>query len=416
MTGGASINYTAAILARQPIFDKAKRVRGYELLFRHAPDAQSALMSDENLATMKVVADAYVCLGASLFKDPVVMVNFSASSILQHAPYALPPGHAVVELSGAAPETPELLESLARLKRDGYLICLDDAVSPDPDGALLPLADFIKIDVLRRSREELSQTVERLASSGARLLAKRVETAKLFDMAVSLGFSWFQGFFFQKPEIMPGRKLPSNQITRLKLFRLIEDADVDLEKLAEVIQADVSISYRLLTLLNSAAFALPVKIRSIQRGIILLGLKQLRNWLRVVIFTDMAPKGKTRELSISSVVRGKFLENTAKAHDKSQDMGSALFLLGLFSLLDALLDLPMERIAGSLPLDDDVKIALCGGENQFTDWIDLARCFENADWESMDRIMERQGLDPALIAKAYFEALDWTNTFFLHAA
>jgi len=416
MTGGPDINYTAAILARQPIFDKAKRVRGYELLFRQDENADSARMSDEHLATMKVVADAYVCLGASLFKDPVVMVNFSARSILQQAAYALPPGHAVVEISGEKDAGPELIQALADLKRDGYLICLDDGAALSADAPLLPLADFIKVDVLRRSREEISQIVQRLSGSGARLLAKRVETGRLFDMAVSLGFSWFQGFFFQKPEIMPGRKLPSNQITRLKLFRLIEDPQVDMERLAEIIQADVSISYRLLTLLNSAAFALPVKIRSIQRGIILLGLKQLHNWLRVVIFTDMAPKGKTRELSISSVVRGKFLENTATAHEKSGEFGSSLFLLGLFSLLDALLDLPMENITGNLPLDDDLKTALCGGGNKFADWLELARCFENADWDSMDRIIERQALDPARIAKAYFEAVEWTNTFFLHAA
>jgi len=233
-------------------------------------------------------------------------------------------------------------------------------------------------------------------------------------MAVSLGFSWFQGFFFQKPEIMPGRKLPSSQITRLKLFQLLEQDDVEIDKLAEVIQADVSISYRLLTLLNSAAFGLPVKIRSIQRAIVMLGMKQLRNWLRVVIFTDMAPKGKTRELSTSSVVRGKFLDNTAKAHGRSAEMGSSLFLLGLFSLLDALLDIPMDQIAENLPLDDDIKAALCGRGGDYADWLNLAKCFENADWTSLDGIIAKHALDPARIAKSYFGALDWANTFFMH--
>lgn len=414
MIGDTETNYTAAILARQPIFDKAKQVRGYELLFRHSSKADNAQMTDEHVATMKVVADAYVCLGTSLVKDPIIMVNFSMESVLMQVPYALPPGHTVVELAKFDAPTPEMLAALDKLKRDGYLLCLDDFAALDDHAPLLARADFVKLDVLETRREELARAVEKVAASGARLLAKRVETAKLFDMAVSLGFSWFQGFFFQKPEIMPGRKLPSNQLTRLKIFRLLEQDDVDIDKLAEVIQADVSISYRLLTLLNSAAFGLPAKIRSIQHAIIMLGMKQLRNWLRVIIFTDMAPKGKSRELSTSSVIRGRFLENTAEAHGKPSEMSSSLFLMGLFSLLEALLDIPMRQIAENLPLDDHIKEALCGGEGEYADWLNLARCFENANWASLDRIIADQNLDPAIIAKSYFQALDWANTFFIH--
>jgi len=414
MIGETETNYTAAILARQPIFDKAKQVRGYELLFRHSCKASEAQMTDEHAATMKVVADAYVCLGSSLVEDPIIMVNFSMESVLKQVPYALPPGHTVVELAKFDAPTPEILAALDKLKHDGYLLCLDDFATLDDHAPLLARADFVKLDVLETRREELARAVAMVVASGARLLAKRVETAKLFDMAVSLGFSWFQGFFFQKPEIMPGRKLPSGQTARLKIFRLLEQDDVDIDKLAEVIQADVSISYRLLTLLNSAAFGLTTKIRSIHHAIILLGMKQLRNWLRVIIFTDMAPKGKTRELSTSSVIRGKFLENTAEAHGKPPEMSSSLFLLGLFSLLEALLDIPMKQITESLPLDDDIKAALCCEESIYADWLNLAKCFENADWASLDGIIAGQKLDTTRIAKSYFEALDWANTFFMH--
>ncbi|MEF3698186.1 EAL and HDOD domain-containing protein [Desulfolutivibrio sp.] len=405
--------YAAALVARQPVFDKSKKVRGYELLFRDTLDSACASFEDHCLATMKVIADAYVCLGPDMAAEPKIMVNFSRAGILSQLPYALPPGRTVVEFGECFLPDKDLLAAIHKLKSDGYQMCLDGFRETGGCEPLLAMADIIKVDVLDQPPGEVADILDLVGKNGPILLAKRVETAGLFDMARAMGFSWFQGFFFQRPELVPGRKLPSNQQSRLKLFRLIEREDMDVGKLAEIIQSDVSISYRLLALLNSAAFGLPQKVNSIERAIIMLGWKPLRNWLRVVIFTDLAPRGKTRELSFASVLRGRFMELLAEEHF-ARVSSSGLFLLGLFSLLDAMLDLPMPEIVTSLPIDEELKEALCGEHNVYSDWLELADCFETADWKHLDAFVEALGLNPALVAKCYHEALTWTNSFFLN--
>ncbi|QLA17734.1 EAL and HDOD domain-containing protein [Desulfolutivibrio sulfoxidireducens] len=404
--------YATAFVARQPIFDTRQKVRGYELLFRDSAESLCARFADQCQATMKVIADAYVCLGPDMAGGTKIMVNFSRSGILDQLPYALPPGRTVIEFGECFLPDKDLLAALRKLKSDGYMFSLDGFHDVGGCGPLVALADIIKVDVLDQTPGEVAAILDAVGPAGPILLAKRVETAHLFEMSKAMGFTWFQGFFFQRPEIVPGRKLYSNQQSRLKLFRLIEREDLELEKVAEIIQSDVSISYRLLSLLNSAAFGLPQKVTSIERAIMMLGWKSLRNWLRVIIFTDLAPRGKTRELSFTSVLRGRFMETAAEAHHAPVSPAT-LFLLGLFSLLDAMLDLPMREIVTSLPIEEELKEALCGEHNIHADWAELAKCFETADWRRLDAFVEALGLDPALVAKCYHEALTWTNSFFL---
>jgi len=406
--------YAAALVARQPVFDKTKRVHGYELLFRGSPEAACALFADDCMATMRVIADAYVCLGPAMARDLKIMINFSRSGILSQLPYALPPGRTVIEFGECFLPDQTLLTAIEKLKADGYLLCLDGFRETGGCEPLLALADIIKVDVLDQTPGEVADILDLVGKNGPILLAKRVETAGLFDMARAMGFSWFQGFFFQRPELVPGRKLSSNQQSRLKIFRLIEREDMDVDKLAEIIQADVSISYRLLGLLNSAAFGLPQKVDSIERAIVMLGWQPLRNWLRVVIFTDLAPRGKTRELAFTSVLRGRFMETAAEEHH-ARVSGPGLFLLGLFSLLDAMLDMPMREVVSSLPIDEELKEALCGERNASADWLELAGCFETADWALLDIFVDLLGLDPARVAACYHEALNWTNSFFMNS-
>ncbi len=404
--------YATALVARQPIFDTRKRVRGYELLFRDSLESVCARFADQCQATMRVIADAYVCLGPDMSGDTKIMVNFSRSGIMDHLPYAMPPGRTVIDFGDCSRLDENVISTLRKLKSDGYLLSLDGFRAVGECGPLLPLADIVKVDVLDQTREDVAAAVETLRGKGPVLLAKKVETAKLFEMCKALGFSWFQGFFFQRPEIVSGRKLSSNQQSRLKLFRLIEREDMEVDKVAEIIQADVSISFRLLSLLNSAAFGLPQKVDSIERAIMMLGWKSLRNWLRVIIFTDPTLRGKTRELSFTSVLRGRFMETAAEIHHAPVS-SSALFLLGLFSLLDAMLDLPMREIVTSLPVEEELKEALCDEHNTHAAWLELTKCFESADWRRLDAFVENLGLDPALVAKCYHEALAWTNSFFM---
>jgi EAL and modified HD-GYP domain-containing signal transduction protein len=189
------------------------------------------------------------------------------------------------------------------------------------------------------------------------------------------------------------------------------DEGTDFSELAATIQADVSVSYRLLQLINSAAFGYK-DIDSIERAVVLLGWEKLKNWVYLVVLTDIQPKGKSSELPYLSTIRAKFLESAAQAHKVTDPKPQSLFLLGLFSLLDAMLDQPMSEVLEQLPLDAAISEALSGEDNELAPWLELARCFETGDWARLDRLVDSLGLDATATAGAYFEAIGWTKHFF----
>ncbi|MCA1945259.1 MAG: HDOD domain-containing protein, partial [Desulfovibrio sp.] len=219
-----------------------------------------------------------------------------------------------------------------------------------------------------------------------------------------------QGFFFEKPVIVPGRKLTSNQISRLMLFKVLEKENPDFAEIARVIETDVSISYRLLALTNSANFSLSRKVDSIRQALVLLGMKQIKSWLWLIFLTDISPKNKTSELPYLSAIRAKFLERTALNHDLPIAKADLLYLLGLFSLLEAMLDVPFKDIAKNLPLDDDLAAALAGEANEYSPWLNMARYFERGEWDKIDDVIASLGLDPMTVANSYAEALTWAKT------
>lgn len=404
-------HYQSVFVARQPIFDVHKRSVGHELLYRDRLDSAGADFSDNTLATLKVVSNAFV-ISPDRQPDLRTFINFSESSILENVPYALPAETTVVEIDEPSNPSRAYLDALSKLKDDGYALALDGFEGRSAGTELMDMADYIKIDVLANKPDVVARLAGMVRGKDPAMLAKRVEGDTQFSMAKSLGFKYFQGFFFKKPVVVPGRRLSSNETTRMRLFRMIEREMPDFEELAETIQADVSISYRLLTLLNSAAFSFPQKIRSIKQALVILGGRQLKNWLRLVILTDLMPTSKTSELLVLSTQRGKFFELAAtEAAATGLDPG-ALFLLGLFSLLEAMLDMPMPALMDHLPLDKELKDALCGEDNEAALWLQMAHCFEHADWECLASVIGQLGLDPVKVAAAYHDSMDWTATYF----
>ncbi len=384
---------------------------GYELFFRDSLSAQQAVISSRCDATMQVAAGTVVCLNELLQQNKRIMINFTSDLILENVPYALPPDKIIIEINGQSPPSSKVLEALESLKKDGYCIAVDDFEGNKHAIPLIHLCDIVTIDTLSRRPDWLEKVVAVLQKAQVQLMAKRIESHEVFKRVSNMGFSLFQGFFFQRPENITGRKLNSNEMMRLKLCKLIENDAADTDKLAETIQADVSISYRLLKFLNSPAFGFSKEIASVRHAITLLGWKQLKSWLRVIIMTDMLQQGKTRELSHTALLRGKLLESIAEAHAKTDDQ-SPLFLMGLFSLLDSMLDIPMPDILEELPLATPIKEALLGLQNDYRFWLELTFCFENADWEQMDALMQKLALDPGLVALSYHNALEWTESYF----
>lgn len=405
--------YIPTVFARQPVFDRSEQVWGYELFYRDNPEADKAVMDDAHLATLTVAANAFAQSGKDAMRaNSRVVLNFTEQAVLDDVPMALPAESSVIKLDEPAELRPELLGALERMHGEGYTIMLDRFSAHPSFRDLYRIADVVVVDALASDGFDLKRLVTGAEQNRATVLAKRVEDRSRYEMLTSLGVNLYQGFFFQKPVVVPGRKLTSNEVSRLNLFRLLEYKEPDFNELASLIQTDVSISYRMLSYLNSAAFSFPQKIHSIKQAIVILGWNKVRNWLRIIMLTDLLPMGKTSELPYLSAIRGKFLERAAQGGSHPGVDPGGLFLLGLFSLLDAMLDLPMDEVVAEMPLDGGIKAALCGGESPYSPWLDLSKCFENGNWDRLDTVMQELMLDPLVAARGYYDSLLWANSFF----
>lgn len=396
-------------IGRVPIFDPLRRLWGYELMCVGTVPAKPEASSEEDTVT-NVAASAYIGLQPLLNKGHKVMLNFDEMGILDNMPYALPPGNAAVQVAEALFLNPEIPAMLQRLKSDGYLIAVQEFSGRPEFESLYDLADIVGATVAGRAEREV---VERLAAIDAKntdIMARRVDDAATFEICRQAGADLFEGAFFKKPDTITVRKLTSNATARLRLLHRIDQPDPEIDDLAETIQSDAAISFRLLSFLNSAAFGLPRKIKSVHHAIRLLGWNRLKNWLRVVLLNDMSQAVETGDLLQLSAQRGKFLELVARGHDYWGFDPESLHLLGLFSLMDTLLNAPMEEIVTFLPIEQPLKEALCGDAgNEYLPLIRLAQCAEEGRWEDAGAIVQQLNLNRDKVTAAFKEAVAWTD-------
>jgi len=398
--------YGMGFFARQPIFDAQNELWGYGLFFREGLESTAACFADQDRATRQVLAAALEFLGGEAAR---LCVQFTARAIQEELPLALPANRVVVDVSESVCADPEVLARLGRLKGEGYHLSVSDFSAQRECRELYALADLLWMDGLG-APERLLQLSGAAREFPALPAIKRVEDPARLALARELGFRLFQGYHFQQPQTVGVRKLSSNQLSRLKILQVLEQADPDIPALTETIRADVALSYRLLGFLNSAYFGFPDKVESVKQGLTLLGWNHLRTWLRLVVLTDLTPPEKTSELPRHATLRGRFLE--AAARTRPGQSPETLFLMGQFSLLPAMLDVPMEQIVGQLPLAEGVRQALLGADNVFGQWLALARGFERGDWAVVDAALEGLGLDPVAVATAYAQAVEWTDDLF----
>ena len=368
-------------IARQPVFDRDMKVWGYELLYRHARQSLEAEVPDDALATSTVIADG-VSLGRSgLGPHEKTLVNFPMKLLLEDFGFALPKESCVVEILETVPPDEEVLKALQALKRAGYTLALDDYSGQPELEPFLPLVDIVKVDMLAVPEAGLAGLARRLGGERA-LLAEKGEDEAMHAKARLMGFSLFQGFFFQKPEIVEGRKLSSAQHTRVKLLSELADPDFDPIRLSRIIETDLSLAYRLMRYVNSAASGRREAVDSIRHAGMILGQRNLGKWLQAVLMADINPTPKGRELVFQSVRRAKFLELLGKSMADPPALPDSLFVLGLFSLLDALMGMPMSEVLAGLPLSPELGQALLGRDNGARDLLLLAEDMEHADWKA----------------------------------
>ena len=277
---------------------------------------------------------------------------------------------------------------------------------------LLSLADIVKVDFMQLTTEELIKLTQRLQHWKCALLAEKVETKTMYRLAKTLGYSYFQGYLLSKPTLIGGRTISAAEMSKVRLLKELNKDDIDLTRLSKIISNDVSLSYRLIKHLNSAYHGFLHKINSIQQAVILLGYLPLRHWLFMVFLSDLGVTTATREISFISVKRAKFLEFLAQELHASPAEQDSLFMLGLFSNLDSLMDLPMETLMASMPLDPLVKEALSEKDNELTPWLNMAIAIDDGEWSTATDLLASLGIDLERAAVLHAQAMRWAKAHF----
>ena len=394
--------HTEVFVARQPLLDAQLRVQGYELLFRDGHHDAFPVGTSDSQATSDVVAAAFWTLSSTEVTGGLpAFVNVPQELLEQEIATVLPPG-VVVEILETVEATPAVLAACATLRRRGHRLALDDVTGPELDGPLVALVDIVKVDVRATGVGGARQIARRLRHRDVTLLAEKVETHQEFHDLREVGYELFQGYFFARPQLLHGRAIPQQVLSMNRLLRCLQAPELDLLELEAVVGAEVSLSYKLLRFLNSASVGLRHPVHSLRHAFVMLGERELRKWLGLAATARVLDGGPTVLLA-ASVTRSRLCEQLA--HDSGLELGAQPFWLGLFSLLDAILGLPMPALLTELALDPEVAAALRGEPGPLRDLLDLAVAYERGDWSELAVRRARLGLPASSLPSAYRCAL-----------
>ena len=397
-------------VARQPIFDRSGHLHAYELLFRSSDVHNSFDGSDAASATIQVIANSLLSLGLeNILCGKKAFLNFDRSLLLGGVHSILPPETFVLEILESVEPDAEVIAACRDFRKQGYTIALDDFVDHPHFAPLTQIAQVIKVDMRRTTRPDQKRMVQTYQPRGIAMLAEKVETHEEFEWARRAGYDLFQGYFFARPALVRGKQVPAAKVNCLRLLHETQQTDLDFERIRTIISEDVALCYSLLRYINSALFAHQSEISSISQSLALLGENGIRHWAVLSALPQLA-KDKPGELITQSLVRAKFCERLAQLVGVAEKhLG---FLTGLLSLLDALLDVPLDealRKAGVCPIISEALLGTARGKNSYENIYKLACAYEQADWAAASALTSDLGLKSFDIAKAYSESTLWAQ-------
>jgi c-di-GMP-related signal transduction protein len=395
-----------SFIARQPILDLNREVFGYELLFRSGPDNFFAGV-DPDSATSRVVADSLGVHGLEALTDgSKAFINITRNVLLDERYAVLPPERTVLELLESIEPGRDVLDACVSATKAGYLLALDDFVFDLKFKDLLPLVDILKVDFNLTSPQQRTALAELKRKHGFDVLAEKVETPEQFTEAAELGCIYFQGYFFCKPQIISKQSVSPSKLSCLRLLKQLNQADLDAERLEEILRQDPGLAYRLLKYLNSAAFGLRNHVSSLRQAVMMLGPDTLRKWASLLVMSTLAGD-KPHELLTTCLVRASFCEAIAP-HIGLQARQRDAFLLGMFSLMDAMMDQPIEDVLSGMPVSPDILETLRGGTTELSRAYQLALALEHGRWSDVGRFAAEWKVDGDHLMQAYREAIRWT--------
>lgn len=393
-------------VARQPIVDDRLQVFGYELLCRGA-DPDAPWQGSNAHASARVVDDAVLSLGLdTLTMGKRAFLNLSREVLLSDALSLLSPDQIVLEVLEDVPADHEVVDLCRSLHKRGYAIALDDFQPGSPAEALIPFVKFVKVDVRTTPAKALTSIAMKVKPFGARVVAEKVETPEQFQAARMAGCTLHQGYFFCRPQGVAVRAMSTQQMTQMRLMAALNHPNASATSVEGLVRQDARLCYRVLRCVNSAGFGLQREIHSIREALMLLGMDQIRKWASIWSLAGM--NGGSPELVNMTIVRAGCCELVGAALGHP-DNGAELFLLGLCSLLDVILQKPMRDVVAHLPLTQSTRDALLGKDGPARLVLDVVTQYERGDWDRANETAGRLGLDTLDLRSAYHRALAITT-------
>jgi c-di-GMP phosphodiesterase len=389
-------------VARQPILNLSGRLHAYELLFREGPDVLSGGSCDNSIGPL---LDETVIFGLERFTNGFpAFVQCTAEVLKRELVRVLPPNLTVLAIPESMDLTSDLVDTRSKLKSFGFRFALDDFT-----GGIHPLdglADYIRVDFSSPTRVRPEQLRQRLDTDPVTMVAKRVATQEDYRRACGEGFALFQGDYLFRPALLTNRKLPANRLAHFEILQNLYRDPVNLKRLSQLVMQEASLTYRLLRLVNSPVCAIRQEVRSIESALIIVGLDTFRRFATLAILCE-ANSDEHHEILRTALLRGRFCELGARMCrlDPAEQ-----YPLGLFSLLPAMLRLPMEDLTQTLPLRDEIRRALEGFENHERCLLGWLEHHERGDWASCDAVVEANRLNQEKLIRRYGDALIWAET------
>jgi EAL and modified HD-GYP domain-containing signal transduction protein len=402
-------------VARQPVFDRQRQIYGYELLYRSGLSGNQFDGTEGTSATKQVISSTLLSVGLEkILCGKKAFLNFNERLLRDGIHQSLPRESTVIEILESVEPTTDLIGLCRGIYNDGYTLALDDFISSPQFEPLTHLAQLIKVDLRTTDKAEQERLLRTYRPRGIALLAEKVETYQEFEWALTAGYDYFQGYFFARPSVIRGQQLPTSKLNCLRLLSEMQKTDLDLNHLEDLIRVDVALTYKLLRYVNSVLFGRHGEIQSIKHALVVVGTDKLRQWVALATLSILATD-KPGELATLSIVRARFCELLIKL--ARIELREEAFLMGMFSLLDAFLDRPLDEALRSVSLGPDIAQALLGtaaDENLLSMVYQLSRRYEIGDWNEVEKLARTCGFPALTVRDAYVEATVWANEM-LHA-
>lgn len=389
-------------IGRQPIFNRSLKVVGYELLYRSFKTEHAAITNQDH-AIGQVILDTFLELGIEkLVGKSQAFINLTENFLIGKLPIPFPPERVVLEVAESVPMNQDMIKALRVLANAGFTIALDGVTSMDRVTMIVDIVRIVKIDVTNTTEEKLKTIIQLAHNHSIKALVEKVETMEAFHQCLRLGFDYFQGYFLCKPSLVKGgERIHSSRLIILHTLAMLFDPEADFRRLEDIINQDVRLSYKLLRLVKSAYYARMSTINSINQAITLIGLTQLRGWMTLILMSTV--DNKPPELTTIAIQRAKMCEMLCRLLGKRG--ADTCFLVGLFSVLDAILDLSMDQLVVNVPISEEAVEALVKRTGTAGEILTTVIAFEQGDWKTVTKI----NLPPDEIQRIYIEALDWSS-------